>query len=62
MTGGAQHDGGDGMAGVRVAWQGAHCMASGFPLGHSARQSRNPATPGLNRSAVVFWMLRLRAA
>ena len=22
MTGGAQHDGGDGMAGVRVAWQG----------------------------------------
>ena len=24
--------------------------------------SRNPATPGLNRSVLVFWMLRLRAA
>ena len=26
-------------------------MAPGFPLRHSARQSRNPATPGLNRFA-----------
>ena len=25
-------------------------------------QSRNPAIPGLNCSATIFWMLRLRAA
>ena len=36
-------------------------MVLGFPLRHSARQSRNPATPGLSCFAVIFWMLRLRA-
>ena len=31
-------------------------------LCHSARQSRNPGAPDLNRSAIIFWMLRLRVA
>ena len=45
-----------------AAWQGVRGIALGLLLRHSARQSRNPVTPGLNCSAVIFWMLRLRAA
>ena len=45
-----------------AACQGVRGMALGLLLRHSARQSRNPATSGLNRSAAIFWMLRLCAA
>ena len=45
-----------------AAWQGVRGMALGLLLRHSVRQSRNPATLGLNRSAAIFWMQRLRAA